>query len=130
MNQVTQMFRESNSRMKKIMAGSFRADEIAAAQREFEGQIKLVNAVISAFAIQSKNKRAMDGLNKMNIMDDGVAIDLGLGDPNTDKVKCPYHDHLITRAECLDFSGQAANYDKCKGCDIGRATKAALLPVT
>lgn len=125
MNQVIHMFKESNSRMKKIMTGDFRAEVISAAQREFEGQIKLLNAVINAFAIQSKNRRVMDGLNKMNLMDDSSAIDLCLGDPNADKVKCPYHDSLITRAECLDYSGH--HYDDCKGCEIGRDTKKILL---
>lgn len=126
MNQVIHMFKESNSRMKKIMTGDFRAEVISAAQREFEGQIKLLNAVISAFAIQSKNRRVMDGLNKMNLMDDNSAIDLCLGDPNMDKVKCPYHENLITRSECLDYSGH--HYDDCKGCEIGRAVKDVLLP--
>lgn len=119
------MFMESNARMKKIMKGGFRLDEVAAAQREFEGQIKLINAVVSAFGIASKNKRALDGLNKMNLMDDSTAIDLLLGDPEVDKVKCPEHDDLITRAECLDYSGSHA--DECLGCEIGQATKNKLL---
>jgi hypothetical protein len=126
MNQIAQMFMESNSRMKKIMKGGFKLDEVAAAQREFEGQIKLINAVVSAFGIASKNKRALDGLNKMNIMDDTTAIDLLLGDPEVDKVKCPEQNTLITRAECLDYSG--SHYEECKGCEIGKATKSKLIP--
>lgn len=120
------MFMESNSRMKKIMKGGFKLDEISAAQREFEGQIKLINAVVSAFGIASKNKRALDGLNKMNLMDDSTAIDLLLGDPEIDKIKCPEHDNLITRAECLDYSG--SHHEQCSGCEIGRITKEKLLP--
>jgi len=127
MNQITQMFMESNSRMKKIMKGGFRLDEVSAAQREFEGQIKLINAVVSAFGIASKNKRALEGLNKMNLMDDSTAIDLLLGDPEVDKVKCPEHDQLITRAECLDYSG--SHPDECSGCEIGKATKEKLIPI-
>lgn len=127
MNQITQMFMESNARMKKIMKGEFKLDEVSAAQREFEGQIKLINAVVSAFGIASKNKRALSGLEKMNLMDDSTAIDLLLGDPEVDKVKCPEHDHLITRAECLDYSG--SHHDECSGCEIGKATKDKLCPV-
>lgn len=126
MNQIVHMFKESNSRMKKIMKGGFRLDEVSAAQREFEGQIKLINAVVSAFGISSKNKRAMVGLERMNLMDDSTAIDLLLGDPEVDKVKCPEHDHLITRAECLDYSG--SHHDECSGCEIGKATKDKLCP--
>ena len=129
MNQITQMFKESNERMKKLMAGTpVNMDVVAAAQREFEGQIKLINAVVSAYGIASKNKRALTGLERMNIMDDTTAIDLMLGDPETDKVKCPEHDDLITRAECLDYAGEAKNIDFCSQCDIGKATKKILLP--
>jgi len=119
------MFLESNARMKKIMNRPFKADEIAAAQREFEGQIKLINAVISAFGIASKNKRAMVGLDRMNIMDDTTAVDLMLGDKEADKIKCPLHDDLITRAECLDYSG--SHVDECSGCETGKTTKNLLL---
>lgn len=126
MNQVTKMFMESNARMKKIMKGNFSFQEIAAAQREFEGQIKLINSIVSAFGIASKNKRAMNGLKKMNVMEENTAIDLMLGDPEFDKVKCPIRDDLITRAECLDYSG--SHFDNCKDCEIGSETKEMLLP--
>lgn len=126
MNQITQMFMESNARMKKIMKGEFKLNEVSAAQREFEGQIKLINAVVSAFGIASKNKRAMVGLERMNLMDESTAVDLMLGDPEVDKVKCPEHNKLITRQECLDYSG--THHDVCSGCEIGRATKDKLLP--
>ena len=127
MNQITQMFMESNSRMKKIMKGVFQLEQISAAQREFEGQIKLINAVVSAFGIASKNKRALVGLERMNLMDETTAIDLGLGDPEIDKVKCPIHEELITRSECLDYSGH--HYEDCSGCEIGKATKDKLIPM-
>jgi hypothetical protein len=112
--------------MEKLM-GSRDVDykKIAHAQREFEGQIKLINAVVSAYGISSKNKRALAGLQRMNLMDDTTAIDLMLGDPEIDKVKCPEQETLITRQECLDYSG---SHPDCAGCEIGIATKRKLLP--
>jgi hypothetical protein len=112
--------------MKQIMKGEFQADSIVSAQREFEGQIKLVNAVVNAFGIASKNKRAMKGLERMNVMDTTTAVDLMLGDPEIDKVKCPIKDELITRSECLDYSGEHT-FSDCKGCDIGSETRRVLL---
>jgi len=126
MNQITNMFQESNGRMKKIMAGNYKIEQITQAQREFEGQIKLINAVVSAFGVASKNRRAGNALERMNLMNGTTAIDLMLGDPEVDKVKCPYHDNLITRAECLDYSG--SHLEDCAGCEIGKATKDMLLP--
>ena len=128
MNQVTKMFMESNARMNKIMKGDIEINAIASAQREFEGQIKLLNSVVAAFGIMSKNKRAKQGLDRMNLMDGTTAVDLMLGDPEVDKVKCPATGDLITRAECIDFSG-SNKYPECPGCEIGIETKDMLLPV-
>ena len=128
MNQIIQMFQESNRRMSSIMKGKFNLEEMSSAQREFEGQIKLVNAVVNSYGIASKNKRALSGMKRMNLMDDTTAIDLMLGDPEVDKVKCPEHDELFTRSECLDFSGEAKNFEMCDGCEIGIETKRQLLP--
>ena len=89
-------------------------------------QIKIINAAISGYAIQAKNRRAIIGLENQNIMDDSTAIDILPFDPDQEKVKCPLYDHLITRSECLDYSG--SNADDCKSCYIGRATKKKMLP--
>jgi len=121
------MFKESNRRMRNIMSGKFIKEEVAAAQREFEGQIKLINAIVSAYGISSKNERAMVGLERMNIMDPHTAIDLGLGSPESDKVKCPDKDGLIYRRECLDRSGSTEHFDGCQECDLGKETKRLLI---
>lgn len=114
--------------MNKIMKGEFRLDEISAAQREFEGQIKLINSIVSAYGISSKNKRALTGLEKMNLMDSSTAIDLGLGDPEVDKIKCPNDGQLILRADCLSFSGTSENIETCKSCENFSITRNMLLP--
>jgi len=119
---------ESNSRMNKIMKGGFEINEVQSAQREFEGQIKLINSVVSAYGIMSKNKRAKVGLERMNIMDGTTAVDLMLGDPEIDKVKCPGCGLLVMRSECLDYSG-ASKFQECEGCEIGLETKERLLPI-
>ena len=131
MNQLVTLFQESNARMKRLMKsieGVKKPDMevIAACQRECENQIKALNSIVSFYGVASKNKRTMQGLERMNIMDDQIAIDMGLGDPEMDKIKCPEHDNLISRAECLDYSG--SHYEQCSGCDIGAETKARLCP--
>jgi len=125
MNQIAQMFMDSNARMRKILKEEFNLEKISAAQREFEGQIKLINAVVAAYGIASKNKRALAGMEKMNLLDDTTVIDLGLGDPNEDKIKCPDLGKILTRAECLDYSGD--HIEDCLGCETGAKTKEKLL---
>ena len=126
MNQIVHMFQESNRRMKRISCGTYPLELVAAEQREFEGQIKLINTIIQAHAVIAKSKRAEAALRKMNIMDEENAVDLGLNDPETEKVKCPSQNKVIHRADCLDYSG--SHYDECSGCEIGVTTKAMLLP--
>lgn len=117
MNQVVFMLQESNKRMNMIMSNKFNGEQISAAQREFEDQIKLANVVIQAYAVSSKNRRALKGLENMNIMDDTTAVDLGLSPPELDKVKCLIRNgDLIYRSECLDLNGTKANFDTCKNC--------------
>jgi hypothetical protein len=134
MTQMVQVFQESNAMLRDLRrymeTGSRKPDmeAIAASSRLIEAQIKGINAVVAVYAVQSKNKRSTEGMKRMNIMDDTTAIDLMLGDPNDDKVKCPSFDQLITRAECLDISGSSG--DDCPGCEIGRATREKLLPET
>ena len=47
-----------------------------------------------------------------------------------EKVLCPVKDRHITRAECLDFSGNSENYETCKDCLTGLENKKLLLPET
>ena len=128
MNQLVQMFKNSNERMVKIVSGKYDPETIDKAQREAEIQNKMMNQVVQIFAVTEKSKRAWGVMKKMNIIGETSAIDLMLGDPEVDKVKCPYHDNLITRSECLDESGMAENMERCQGCETGIESKRLLLP--
>jgi hypothetical protein len=134
MNQITSMLKDSNDRMRRLMEaidnpGKIKnLDMITAAQREFEGQIKSLQVIVSLYGVSSKNRRAVSGLKKMNIMDDLSAVDLMIIDPEAEKVKCPVLDMLITRGDCLDYSGETANKKECSICTNGLETKRRLLP--
>ncbi len=126
MNQIQKMLKDSNERLQQIMKGDFQDRVIDRAQREAEIQLKLIDKVIQAYAIDSKNKRTIAAMEKMNLIDAHTATDLGLGDPEVDKVKCPVQETIIYRHECLDYSG--SHHEECHGCDIGHKTKQILLP--
>jgi hypothetical protein len=126
MNQIVQMFQDSNARLKSIMNGKYNRDQMQDANREFSDQIKLINAVIQAYGVASKNKRASISMEKMNLLDDHTAIDLGLPAAG-DTVKCPDKDTLITREDCLDYSG---DNDDCRGCEHFAKSRELLLDQT
>lgn len=81
---------------------------------------KLLNQQIQTATIFENQKKVYNILERKGIVDATAHINIG-GDPETDKVKCPEHDNLITRSECLDYSG--SHFEECSGCEIGKATK-------
>lgn len=132
MNQIVQLFMDSNARMKLLMRaleGAKKPDMeiIAAAQRECEAQLKGINSVAGLYAVASKNARAMKSLDRQNIMDETTAIDFITSPPDIDKIKCPDRKKIMTREECLDYSSD--HFDDCEGCEIGKATKDKLVPI-
>lgn len=122
MNQVIQMFNESNKRLNMIMRGNYDRSQLEDAYREFNGQVKLLNAVVQAFAVSSKNKRAMKSFESMNLMDDNTAISLGL--PGDDMIKCPDKNRLIKREDCLDYSG---SNEECQECEHFKTSRKLML---
>jgi len=65
-------------------------------------------------------------MDKMNLLDENTAVDLGLGDLEVDKLKCP-EKGIITRDECLSVSGEKKNHDVCKECGNFGITRQLLL---
>jgi len=86
---------------------------------------KAINQKIQTATLFEKEKKIYNMLERQGITDATAHINIG-GDPEADKVKCPEHDNLITRAECLDYSG--SHHEECSGCEIGKATKDKLCP--
>lgn len=127
MNLIAKNIMDIQLMIKDLKEGNISAEKFSTVLAGIRETRKYCNLVIQAYAVSSKNKRAMAGLEKMNLIDDTTAIDLMLGDPEVDKAKCPLKDNLITRAECLDYSG--THYDDCVGCEIGKATKDKLIPI-
>jgi hypothetical protein len=109
--------------MDQIISGKYDRSQLQDAQKEFDGQVRLINAVIQAFAVQAKNKRASLALGKMNILDEDTAINLGL--PDGDMIKCPEKEQLIKREYCLDYSG--THLEDCRSCNHFSANRTKLL---
>jgi len=127
MNLVVQKIKEINEAIREFDKGkgSMSTEQVQAFVQLINASHRWASLAVQAWAIDSKNKRALKGLSKMNIMDEDEALDL-LGYPEENTIKCTEQDKIITRAECLDYSG--SHIDDCRGCETGKATKAKLLP--
>ena len=130
MNQMTEYFNECNRIMRELRDNpkTFNMEQIAFRLKVLDAVMRGVNANIAMAGIALKDKRATKHMKDINLIGNTSAIDLMLGDPEVDKVKCPEHDDLITRAQCLDESESTKYFDRCAGCDIGAETKRMLLP--
>lgn len=87
---------------------------------------KWAKLAIAGYALEARyGKRTLKKLVQMNLLGDGEAIDID-ADLETEKIKCPEKDYkLITRAECLDYSG--SHNKECNGCDHKVITQNLLL---
>ncbi len=124
MNLVVQKLTEINEAITKFQKKEMTVEEVQAFVSLTNAAHKWANLALQAFAVESKNRRVMKSLEKMNIMDGDTAVEIGaVGDG---KVKCPVQDNiLVTREECLDFSG--GHNDECRGCETGKVAKELLI---
>lgn len=121
MNLVVQKLQEINDAIVKFNKKQMTVDEVQAFVSLTNAAHKWANLALQAFAVESKNRRVMKSLGKMNIMDEDTAVEIGaIGDG---KVKCEAQGTLVSKDECLDYWGS----QHCMGCDTGRAAKDLLL---
>ena len=88
---------------------------------------KRAKLLLQAYTSGAKVKQGlMRELVKSNFVGDGEAIDVGEGSAENDRIRCAEQDAVISRHECLDYSG--SHVEDCRGCEIGNTTRRLLLP--
>ena len=86
---------------------------------------KRMQTMLQIHSLAAKyNKHTLNRIVKTNLIGDGQAIDVGV-DPEEAKVNCKWDNEPITRAECLDHSGDET-FD-CGECSHKVVTQNALL---
>lgn len=128
MNQIAHMFKEGNKILAELNRNpkSVNLDVVNTQIKMIDVQTKLFGHLVSLHVSGAKDKRSLNGMERQGLIGKTSAVDLMLGDPEIDKVKCPYNNNLITRAECLDESG--THMERCEGCETGLETKRMLIP--
>lgn len=122
MDVLTRNVTEINRAFKKFNfgQGNIKAEDVTAGVALLKEAHASIRTAMQIEAMAKRGHKIIETLDQKNFYCSTTAAEIG-GDPETDKVKCPEHDHLITRAECLDYSG--SHHDECSGCEIGKATK-------
>ena len=93
---------------------------------------KFLTRLLEGIALEIKcnaRYKAMKQLVKANITGDGEAIDISFVAIELEKIKCPQQgERIITRSECLEWSGDTNHFDDCNSCDHFAITRQRLLP--
>ncbi len=111
----------------RVLAGTVKAEETNALLAIYSQTEKRVKMMLQVFALVSKHQKvSLKQITNTNLIGDGSAIDLQ-GDIELEVIKCVERDEVITRADCLSFSGTTGNLKKCEGCDHFNITRKALL---
>lgn len=81
--------------------------------------------MIQSLAVKANNNKPIKNLEKQGVIGGRTTIDLAIEEKEDQTVRCPINGDIITRAECLDYSG--THMDDCKGCGNFKETRDLLL---
>ena len=121
--------KEIRQDLKHYRAGKLSAEQVQILISIYSQTEKRMRLAMQAMAITAKHgKKHTKQLLQSNLIGNGTAIDLSLEEIEEEKILCPLKDAHVTRAECLDFSGEAQHFEDCINCDVGLENKKLMVP--
>lgn len=125
MNLFIEKLTEINEAIARFRKKEMTPEEVQAFVSLVNASHKWANSIIQAYAIESKNKRVLKQLGKINVLDEDTAIAIG-ATAEFSAVKCPERgDALIPLQECLDYSGSPGT--DCSGCSTFQFSRSRLI---
>lgn len=122
-----QEIKEIHKLRKLFNDGKMDIEKFMANMRAFDQTHKLYSTKINAYAVAIKASRGIKRLmERETLIGHGSIPVIEDGAFEVEIIKCPdQNDKLITRAECLDYSG---GHPTCLTCEHDKITKGLLLP--
>ena len=131
MGLLEQEIKEIRLLIKEFQAGKIDAEHLHELIGAYSQTEKRTRQMLQAFTLVATGGKAnLNRLIQANLIGDGTAIDdkfITEEEQENEKVKCPGNDRLVSRHECLDFSG-STKFPECETCETGIITKRILLP--
>jgi len=126
MGLLQQEINELSHLRKLYNSGKLCAEAVMINVALFSQTEKRAKLMLQAFSLGAKyGKTHMKKIEQSNLLTEGTAID-SEGSIEEAKIKCAFNGKLLTREECLDFSGDVKNQENCRGCDVGMLVKKLL----
>ena len=131
MGLLAQEIRELRQIVKQYENGGLTDQQVTTRMKVYKEVRERVKLMMQALLMQAQlaNRPNLieNKLHSLNVLDLGEAV-VENNDLEISAVKCPDQaDKIITRADCLAFSGDVKNIGACKTCANFKHTRALLL---
>jgi len=126
MGLMEQEIKELRDMQQQLISKKITAEDVHARIAIYSQTEKRVKMMLQAFAAAMKHG---GGTSKMLLESNlvGGRIDIN-ADPELEKIKCPAVNKVITRHECLDYSGDSEHVKSCMECPQFDVTRSMLIP--
>jgi hypothetical protein len=122
------MYKEVRRDQKHFRSGKIAPEEFLLLLKGHKAQMTLTGQMLQVWAlIGNLGDKYAKHIFSSGLISRGTIIDISTEEIEEEKIFCPLKKEHITRAACLDFSGEEKNHEDCKGCDAGLENKKLLL---
>ena len=129
MGLLTQEIKEIRQMIKLYDAGKLTTQQVTDKMKMFKEIRARAQLILSATIACSNPRQIENRLHSLNVISRGEAVQ-EKSDIEIEYLKCPdQNDKLITRSECLTYSGDSKNYETCKSCNNYKITRDLLCPI-
>lgn len=128
MGLIQQEIKELRKMLQDLDSGDLKHDALMDKIAIYSQSEKRARLLLDSLALGAKygNSAARRIINT-NLIGNEEAIDLTLGSSGNEKVMCETQDKIISRDECLDYSGNPPKGVDCSGCKNFKITRKLLL---
>lgn len=120
--------KEIRQDLKHYRAGKISEEQVQTLIGMYSQTEKRMRLALKVASMASKyGKKHIKQLLQSNLIGNGTVIDLSPEEIEEEKILCPLKGTLMTRAECLDFSGEEQNFEDCAKCDVGLENKKLMI---
>ncbi len=114
--------------LKRMDNGSIDNEEVATRCKVHSLIHKQQALALSTMALSLANGMTQKKLHSAGLIGKNEIIRTDSEELGRELIECPDQDDIITRSECLDFSGEEKNYESCNSCKNFKLTRNLLMP--
>ena len=128
MSLIADEIKELRQMSKQLAAGKIDAKYVETQMKIFKESHKRAEFVLKTLVACGTPHIIENRMNGMNVISKGEFVRPAV-EIEMETIQCPdRHDLIITRQDCFDYSGEAANMATCKSCENFKITRNLVFP--